>query len=281
MQQTSSLGAPPVLRRALRRVAARTLHRPPDFLIVGTQKGGTTSLHAYLKEHPGILAPEGPKEFHFFDVYRDRGLNWYLSQFPTRIAARGRLTFEATPDYMEHPGALADIRRTLGRPRLIAVLRDPVERAFSAWRMWHGFVGHPVKGAKADRRSFAQAIDEELAAPDGQRHLPFRYVAKGQYAEQIAQMRRLFPQDRILLLEYRQMGEDLQGFLDRICGFLGLPPFPPEQCRALGRTRHWVSPAHEPTPEDRAAMARLRAHYAPHDAALARMLGHAPGWRRD
>ncbi len=103
--------------------------RLPDFIILGAQRAGTSSLYYYLSQHPQIL-PAVRKELHFFDDHYRRGLGWYRSQFPTR-GARGTITGEATPYYLSHPHAPARIQRLLPQARLIVLLRNPVERAIS------------------------------------------------------------------------------------------------------------------------------------------------------
>jgi hypothetical protein len=270
------------LRRGLRRASARlqpAVRLRPDFLVVGTQKAGTTSLHRYLDRHPRLAAATGRKELHYFDVYHHRGLGWYLSHFPLRHRREGRLHFEATPDYLLHAAVPGRIRHELGRVRLIAVLREPAERAFSAWRMWHAFAEtRPELAAKADPRGFARAIEDELAAPDGSADRHFHYVAMGRYAEQLARYRRHFPAEDMLVLEYGGMARDLEGFLGRICDFLGVERFPPALVGELAGQRHWASPDWPETDEVRATLARLRAYYAPHNARLFELLGERWDW---
>lgn len=266
------------LRTRARGVAARVLRARPNFLIIGTQKGGTTSLHAYLSEHPGIMSALGPKELHFFNLYYHRGIASYLVQFPYRFRTGGRLCFEATPDYLYHAVVPARIRRHLGRPKLIAVLREPAERAYSAWRMWHSFANRPDKAAKADRRSFSRAVDEELASPDGQCDRHFHYVAMGRYADQIAAYRTYFPAEDLLILDHAEMARDLHGFLNQICRFLGLKPFDRAATERFGYRRYWVGPERPPTAEDAATLARLRCYYAPHNERLFSLLGRRLAW---
>jgi hypothetical protein len=255
------------------------LRQPPAFLIVGAQKAGTTSLYHYLGAHPRLQPASGPKELHFFDLYRDRGMGWYLSHFPRRIPPDGRRWFEATPDYLASPLAPARIRRDLGRVKMIAVLREPASRAFSAWKMWHAFAEtRPDAGSKADPRSFSEAIDAELAAPDGAADGHFRYVSAGRYAEQLRRYRAHFPASDMLVLNYDEMGRDLGAFLRRICRFLGVEDFPPAAVAEFGGQRHWASPDAPETAGTAATLARLRAHYRPHDEALFDLIGERWVW---
>ncbi len=255
------------------------LRARPAFLIIGTQKAGTTSLHRYLERHPR-LAPARRKELHYFNLYHDRGCAWYLRQFPWRHRARGRLTFEATPDYLRHPEAPARVRRELGRVKLIAVLREPADRAWSAWRMWRRIADDPdpAKARRGDPRGFAEAIEAELASPDHEADGPFHYVDMGHYAEHIARWRAEFPEENLMILDHAEMERDLGAVLDRICRFLGIAGFPPERIAAFAGERHWAGPAWSPSEADARALERLRVHYAPRDAELERLLGRPLGW---
>jgi hypothetical protein len=265
--------------RAARDAAAGMWRTRPDFLIIGTQKAGTTSLHAYLAAHPGLQPARGRKELHYFNIYYHRGLAWYLGHFPTRLGRDGRLRFEATPDYLWHPAVPARVARQIGRPKLIAVLRDPAERAYSAWNMWHSFAGRADRDShRADPRSFSQAIAEELASPDGQAHLHFHYLAQGRYADHLARWLGHFRREDLLVLEHAEMSRDLPAFLDRICAFLGVDRFDPATVRDFAGTRHWAGPRRTRTADDEATLVRLRTYYAPHDAALARVLDRPPSW---
>src|SRR4051812_21310479 len=120
----------------LRKAGDRTLRRfmkprSPDFIIIGTQKSGTTSLHYYLDQHPDMRGSK-PKELHYFDrrVHSGESLVEYESAFRSFCK---KIHFESTPYYIYQPGALELIKESYPEIRLITVLRDPVKRAFSAW----------------------------------------------------------------------------------------------------------------------------------------------------
>src|SRR4051794_13012479 len=104
----------------------------PNFLVVGAQRSGTTIFHQILLTHSEIYVPSRRKEIHFFDRYFDRGLNWYKSYFPPEnAAARYSAIGEVTPDYLAIPEVPARIHATLPNCRLIFILRNPIERAYS------------------------------------------------------------------------------------------------------------------------------------------------------
>lgn len=119
--------------QALRYVSG-PLRSLPDFLVVGAQRAGTTSLHEWLSSHPDVTA-SSRKELHFFDTGR-RSPNWYRSQFPIRNRRGSRpLLVESTPRYLVHPLAPQRIHALLPDVQLLILLRNPVDRALSAYRM--------------------------------------------------------------------------------------------------------------------------------------------------
>lgn len=154
------------LRSRTRSIQARWANRDralPDFLILGTQKGGTFSLHQYLIGIPEVLGPEGwGKEVRYFATipnpnnYTVLGPGWYRSHFPRRreLRAAGAITGEATPRYMVESIAMSRIAHDLPDSRWIVLLRDPVQRAQShhAMKVRHGL----------EDTSFADAVHHEL-----------------------------------------------------------------------------------------------------------------------
>ena len=102
--------------------------RLPDFLVLGTQKGGTTSLQQLLGHHPEVFLAAG-KEVHYFSLHHDQPLSWYAAHYAT--AAAEQRCGDITPFYLFHPEIPGRIRALLPQVKLIALLRDPVERALS------------------------------------------------------------------------------------------------------------------------------------------------------
>ena len=125
----------------------------PSVLIIGAQKGGTTSLFSYLVQHPDVLAPL-TKEIHYFDLQYDREDKWYRGHFPfARRLERGAVTIDASPYYLPHPLVPARAAQLVPEAKLVAVLRDPVDRALSHYH-------HEVRAGR-ESLSFADAIDQE------------------------------------------------------------------------------------------------------------------------
>src|SRR5207248_4207503 len=117
-------------RVLLRRPTAR-LRATPDFLVVGAQRSGTTSLFRYLAAHPAVGAPVR-KEIQYFTLHYQRGDGWYRTHFP--MTGRQRVTFEATPYYLFHPAAPQRAASSVPHAKVIVLLRDPVSRTFSHWQ---------------------------------------------------------------------------------------------------------------------------------------------------
>lgn len=204
---------------------------PPlvSFLIPGFQKGGTTALFDYLGDYPDVALPE-TKELHFFD---DEGADWsapdyaaYHAQFPDPA---GRPCGEATPIYAYWPGSLERIRAYNPAMKLILVLRDPVERAWSHWRMEYarGVETHPF--AWCIRQGRQRLFD---ADPWGH-HREFSYVERGFYGEQVARLLGLFPRDQMLFLISDDLRADPGGALGEVRAFLGLPSAPAPAAREV------------------------------------------------
>jgi len=191
-----------------------------EAIVIGVQKAGTTALFDYLGEEPGLAVSE-VKETHFFD---DETLDWaapdydlYHRRFP---AADGRLRLEATPIYSYWPNSLERIRAYNPAARLILMLRDPVERAWSHWRMEF------ARGAETQPFAWCvrQGRQRLFEAQPWGHHREFSYVERGFYGEQVARLLTLFPREQLLVLR----AEDLQAEPGRVLGdvraFLGLAP---------------------------------------------------------
>jgi hypothetical protein len=264
----------------------RLRHAAPDFLIIGAQKAGTTSFYEYLARHPQLLASResgrGWKEIHFFDRedhYR-KGMGWYLRHFPSRRTSAGRLVFEGTPEYLFFERIPERIRKDLGPLPLIAMLRDPAERAYSAWRMFHSFETseQPYLRSIHDPRSFAEAIDEELGGAEPPPGYRCFYVARGRYAEQLRRYEARFGRERLLVLDFGRFGSELPAVLNETAAFLGVEAFPPDLLAEADATRFNTGLKRDATPEEGQTIERLREYYRPHDEALWDWLGTRFGW---
>ncbi|MDP2122981.1 MAG: sulfotransferase domain-containing protein [Parvibaculum sp.] len=195
-----------------------------DIVVGGVQKAGTTSLYRYFLDHAGLRAPNR-KELHFFD---NESVDWGCPDYTKLYAMLGppdgeRRSFDITPIYLFWPPALARIRAYNSHCKLIFIFRDPIERAWSHWRM--------EARRQADDMPFGAAIREGRgrlanAAPLGMAWRVFSYVERGFYADQLRRLFGLFPREQILLLRSADLQHDHQAVLGRIASFLGISDFP-------------------------------------------------------
>jgi hypothetical protein len=260
----------------------------PSFLICGGQRCGTTSLYRALAAHPVVLKAVLHKGVHYFDVDYHRGMSWYQGHFPLRSSAekiRDRFgapaqTFESSPYYMYHPQAAARIAADLPDAKLIVLVRDPVERAYSQH-------AHEVARGYETELNFGSALalepsrlhrQEERLATDPRyysfAHQHHAYRARGEYARYLSVLARQLGRARIHVVESERFFAEPEQVYDEVLTFLGLPldlDRPPFE-------RHNARPrAADMAPGIRQ---ELTAHFEPHDVALQGWLGRAPIWRR-
>lgn len=205
----------------------------PGLLIIGAQKSGTTSLFRYLISHPQVL-PGTVKEVRYFNAHSERGLHWYRSHFPLRhfgwsvAAGREPITVDASTAYLFSSEAPARISNDLSDARFVALLRDPVDRAWSHYR-------HSVREGH-EELGFGEALAQEetritryrsaLAAGEPVfRTLSFHtYKARGRYVEQLERWFSAFDRDRFCILRSEALFADPQGVTNRVLSFLGMDP---------------------------------------------------------
>lgn len=284
---------PLIAKRAVGRTArsygSATAHsRPlPDFLIVGTKRGATTSLFRYLQQHPGVgsLFPsfQTMKGTYFFDENYTRGEDWYRSHFPTaamrRLLARragGRfLIGESCPYYLYHPLAAERAARTLPQARILVLLRDPAHRAWSHWKASRRAGVEPLSFADALAAEPARLAGEEqrIRADPGYRSIAHRhlsYVSQGRYVGGLTRWMSLFPADRVLVLRSEDLFEHPQAVVDEAAQFLGLAP-----CR-LRSVKTWGMHADDPSAP--AWLPALDAAFVEDNRSLEELLGRPFGW---
>lgn len=256
----------------------------PDFIIIGAQKCGTTTLYNILSEHPNIL-PASKKEVHFFDGRYAKGMNWYRGHFPLKMS-RDRLaealrqpvlTGEASPLYLFHPHAADRIKSALPRAKLIAIFRNPVDRAYSHYqREWRGgFETLSFEDALA-REDERLAGERDKMIADGlnrsYNYAHYSYMARGRYAEQLRHWFDLFPRDQFLILKNEDLARETQVTFDRVYKFLGIPTWHPKE-----HTRHNTATYDKMNPDTRA---RLVEYFKPHNRALSDLLGMEFDWNK-
>jgi hypothetical protein len=270
--------------------AGRPAHRLrmlPGLLIVGAERCGTTSLFNLLRQHPAVFSATLPrKEVHYFDYKYHLGLAWYRCHFP--LTARGQLAgrhagappvaFEATPNYMFHPAAPERIARDLPGVKLLVMVRDPVERAYSAHahQVGYGYETEPFERALEleDTRLAAEAerfaSDPAYGPRSSYDHHSYR--ARGYYADQLERLERLVGREQILVIDSGDFFADPGPVYDRVLEFIGVP----------GRGDPVFTPlnARPRSPMPEKLRAALEEHFRPYDERLIPWLGREPSWRR-
>lgn len=269
------------IRRLLRR-ATSSLRVLPDFLIIGTQKSGTTSLHVYLQSHPQIVGPIGRKELHFFDRNWGAGEGHYRSFFPTAPGRRLRaaftgspvLCFETTPEYICFTEAQERILALLGPVPLIVLLRDPIDRAWSAYRM---HLSDDLNVGFDEILDASEAVaaheDRELdpaVAPLTQRLKDLGLINRGLYAEQLRALYERWPRERVQVIDFGDLCSDPAGTCARVLERLGLPPLEHDSWPIYNASKA------APLPDD--LRARLESFYATPNTELEELLGWTPSW---
>ena len=267
-------------------VATASHRRPPELIVVGAKRGGTTSLWKYLADHPGVLPTfpkaENIKGTYFFDEEWARGERWYRSHFPTdRERARAArslgydpIAFEASPYYLFHPHAPTRARQVAPDALIVALLRDPVERAFSHYK---------ERRNHTEDLSFAEALAAETERTGGEEarmladpaiispaHRHQTYVAQSRYAPMLERWFAAYPREQVLVTAAEDFYADPQAFCDEITDRVGLPR------RDLGSPEPFNSePSADMDPEVRA---QLRASLDEDIAAVEALLGRPMPW---
>jgi hypothetical protein len=188
--------------------------RLPTFLIIGAMRSGTTSLTRYLRPHPEVYMAER-KELHFFDFGYELGIDRYRENFEQAGAAAA--VGEATPNYMYDRRAMERIAAAVPEARLVAILRDPVARAYSHY--WHNrSVGRETLG-------FAEALAAEgdrLSTEDPRELAHWSYVDRGRYHRQLMAVCELFPREVLLVLLFDDLRETPSEVRRTLYGHLGV-----------------------------------------------------------
>lgn len=200
----------------------------PDFLVIGAQKAGTSSLYHYLSRSSDVRGA-ATKEVHYFDHRFREGPRWYRAQFPVEETDRTWMTGEATPYYLLHPGVPERVVGLVPDVRLVALLRDPVSRAYSHFQHSRALGFEPLAdfaeavAAESDRTDEAWARLEagSVREPAVEQ---FTYLRRSRYAPQLRRWLKVFPHESLLVHTaeelYRSPGETV----DSVRRHVGLPP---------------------------------------------------------
>ena len=272
-----------MVKQLIKRVIYPVIKSRPDFLIIGAQKAGTTSLYRYLTQHPEILENNTWKEIRYFDLPENysKGFGWYLGHFPSKFEKGNKLTCDASPNYIYFNQIPSQIKEELGSIKMIAVLRKPWDRAYSAWQMYHGFANVSNDNLReiADKRTFAEAIEQELNPESNTAQYTYDYIDRGKYVEQLENYYNYFDKDNILILNVDEFRTNIDGVLNRVCDFLNIAPFNPETIQEIKQKKHNVGNYKFPkTPADEEKLNFLKEYYVPFNEKLYELLGERYNW---
>ncbi len=188
-----------------------------DFIIMGVQKGATTALASSISKHPDIYIDHNKdptkSEIHFFDIYWQKGIEWYKSKFNYNKKIVG----EKTPDLIYLPYTFPLIQSVNPYVKIILILRNPILRAFSAWKM--------IKSMYGDTTSFEESIKIELENKDKNRTfytIYNDYLQRGLYYKQIKELLKWFPKDNILVLLTSDFDKNPELECNKVYRFLNL-----------------------------------------------------------
>jgi len=255
--------------------ATTALRVLPDFLVIGVMKGGTTSFFNYLARHPQIRPPFR-KEIKFFDIHYSQGLGWYRAHFPMRFKMKpGTLTGEATPYYIFHPTAPQRIAKVLPEAKLIALLRNPVDRAYSHYN-------HMVRVGR-EPLAFEEAIQQEARRLSGEEekivadpcystfnHLHYSYLARGRYLEQLEKWFSVLPRGQMLIVASEELYTSPASAYRQAVEFLGLSAWQPADFHVYKQGVYEEMPA--------ATRKHLVDYYRPYNRALYDYLNRDFDW---
>jgi hypothetical protein len=254
----------------------------PEVVIVGAQRSGTTTLFRLLSDHPQVVRPTASKGMAYFDLNYDRGPRWYRGQFPLKLTAswrsrgRRRVTFESSGYYMFHPLAAERIAAELPDAKVIVMLRNPVDRAYSAHRheLRRGFETEEFEAAvELEPSRIAGEADRIRADPlyRSFEHQHHAYLGRGEYAAQIIRLHEALGRERTYVVDADEFFRDQAAEFAKLVSWLGLEEPPPRPDEA------WNAQPREPLSDE--LRERLMAHFAPYDEELSRVLGWTPSWR--
>ena len=252
----------------------------PDFIIIGGKKCGTTFLYNLLTQHPHV-EPAAKKELHYFDTLFGEGIEWYRRCFPPPRWKDGRRTFtgEGTP-YLHRSSAVPErMAEMLPQARLIALLRNPADRAYSDYQQ-------KVRKGR-ETRTFEEAIEVEKTQPLGGKKTSEHearaglnearfggYLSKGIYADQLLRWSRFFDEEQMLVLKSEDFFERTPESLKVILDFLGLPDWEP----GTWETPKKLNKGEYEQEMDPATRRRLEDYFEPHNRRLYEYLGTDFGW---
>jgi len=239
---------------------------PPDFIVVGAGKCGTTSLWEYLGCHPQVLLPH-KKELNFFTSQKyGLGWEWYLSHFPAITDYEGLVTGEASPSYFNNPFALIHISK-LGKTKVIILLRDPVNRVLS----WYH---HNLRDGN-EGRSLSQIVKLEIEALESDNLTPkateINYMINSIYLNPVQKWLEVMSQNQVLIIQTEELAANPIRTMQRTFDFLQLPHYQP-----IDYIQH--NQGHYDLSSDYQLIKTLTSFFQPYNQQLEKLLNRKFNW---
>jgi hypothetical protein len=249
----------------------------PNFIIVGAQKSGTTSLYNYLIKHP-YVQPAFCKEIRFFNVNFENGVDWYRANFPLKRRKGKFITGEASPGYIYHPHTPKRVFETVPQVKLIALLRNPIDRAYSNYQQNVKF--------GIEMESFEGAIERESEHIRGERgkmlahadyfgtdYHRYLYLSRGIYVNYIKDWMNFFPKEQILILKSEEFIKNPSRVFHRVLKFLNLSKWKLKEYRKYNPSQYQKMKT--------STRKYLIEFFKPHNQRLYEYLGRDFGWEEN
>lgn len=249
--------------------------RLPDFMIIGAQKSGTTAMFSFLAQHPQ-LAVNKLTSVHYFDLNYSKSLCFYKRNFPLKWFSKNKLVGEYTPFYVFHPLAVERIGKDFPHMKLIILMRNPVDRAYSHYNM------KCERGEETETFEKALELEESRTAGEVEKikqdhkyiswsYRAFTYKERGIYADQVERVYRYFPKDQVLILQSEQYFKNHLESIKQIYDFLGISYFEPQNLNVRNK-REYPKPMSEETRN------ALNSYFFDHNERLFKLIGKRFSW---
>jgi hypothetical protein len=251
----------------------------PSVLIIGPRRTGTTALYRLLRNHSKVFGA-GRKEIKYFDCNYNRGLDWYQSffQYRWKVDRKNGMSIEASPYYIYHPLSAERIRKDFPDMKIITLLRNPVDRAYSNYHMNFDLDVEPLptfeEAIAAEPERLAGEVEKITADPDHSlfNHMHLSYLNQGIYADQLERWFSIFPREQILVVQSERFYSHMADVYGEIIDFLDLPHEPLKFKKNPNPGRY--SPMKDETRQ------KLVDYFRPHNQRLYALLGKTYDWDR-
>jgi hypothetical protein len=244
----------------------------PDFLIIGASKCGTTSLFNYIIQHPEVIRGR-KKEIHFFNHHYNKGITWYRKQFPLLKNRKGyskkAITGEATPNYLYRHEIPQKVHESMPNVKLIVLLRDPVERAFSHYQHRER---KRIMTKSNVKEEFEEAVKEQIEVINSSEEVIHKsYIYQGLYVEHLKAWMNIFPKEQFLIIKSEELFTNPEKIVDEVFDFLDLYPL------KLTEYHHYHAGNYKDvmTPEIRSTLVDF---FKPYNKKLNKFLNRDFGW---